>query len=82
MYGKSENFKRVFKKNQKEMLELRKTINALRKKKSKRSIRRKDQQIKKQGSGSHPIRRVKKKKNKNMKKSEDGLRNLYKDNIK
>lgn len=33
MYGKSENFKRVFKKNQKEMLELRKTINALRKKK-------------------------------------------------
>lgn len=49
MYGKSENFKRVFKKNQKEMLELRKTINALRKKKkkSKRSIRRKDQQIQK-----------------------------------
>lgn len=35
MYGKSENFKRVFKKNQKEMLELRKTINALRKKKKK-----------------------------------------------
>lgn len=39
--------KRFFKKNQKEMLELRKTINALRKKKSKRSIGRKDQQIQK-----------------------------------
>lgn len=35
MYGKSENFKkRFFKKNKKKILELRKTINALRKKKT------------------------------------------------
>lgn len=41
MYGKRILRKRFFKKNQKEILELRKTINALRKKKnSKRSIRR------------------------------------------
>lgn len=44
---------------------------------SAKSSKRKDQQIKKQGSGSYPIRGVKKKK----KKSEDNLRNLYKDNI-